>query len=204
MTQDTNESNKDDDWYAVVVRPRSEKAVARALHSRAVENYLPLYRGRYRSAGRFKDVDLPLFPEYVFCKLGNFSSGYVLSTPGIFRFVAFGNRPARVDSLELETIRRALGAGTQAQPWPFLKVGDLVEIVEGPLRSIVGRLITTKGECRLVLQLSLLQRSMYVVIERDWARPCPKPAVVSTCSSVKTFAPPEPAVFEIGDYRPEV
>jgi len=193
LTQDTKASK--DEWYAVVVRPRSEKAVARALDSRAVENFLPVYRGRYRSAGRFKDVDLPLFPKYVFCKIGNFSPGYVLSTPGIFRFVAFGNHPARVNSFELESIRRALSAGIQAQPWPFVKVGDLVEIVEGPLRSLVGRLITVRGDYRLILQVSLLQRCMSVVIEREWVRPFPKPTVVATCSSVKAFTPPEPPGF---------
>jgi len=168
-----------DKWYAVVVRPRSEKAVARALANRAVENYLPTYRGRYRWGGRFKDVDLPLFPQYVFCRTGDFSPGYVLSTPGVFRFVAFGSEIAAVDSLELESIRQVLSAGMQAQPWPFLKAGDLVEIAEGPLRGVVGQLITTKGEQRLLLRISLLQRSVSVVIERQSVRPHSRPPAMA-------------------------
>jgi transcription antitermination factor NusG len=164
-------SIENSDWYAVVVRPRSEKAVADALANKGVERYLPVYRGRYRSAGRFKDVDLPLFPQYVFCRFGTYSRGYVLSTPGVFRFVAFGSKLAPVDASQLDSVRRAVSSGTEPQPWPFLKVGDAVEIAEGPLRGLVGRLITTKGESRLILEISILQRSLSVKIDRRWARP---------------------------------
>jgi len=159
------------EWHAIVVRPRSEKAVAQALASRGVEHYLPLYRGRYRSAGGFKDVDLPLFPQYVFCLAGSGSHARVLSTPGVFRFVSFGNKPAAIDAGELENVRRAIDSGRELQPWPLLKVGDSVEIAEGPLRGLAGRLVTMKGACWLVLDVSLLQRSVAVTIDRRWVRP---------------------------------
>ena len=159
------------EWYAIVVRPRSEKAVVQALASRGVEHYLPVYRGRYRSARRFKDVDLPLFPQYVFCRIGTGSRARVLSTPGVFRFVAFGKKPAPVDACELESVRRATNSGTELQPWPFLKVGDCVEIAEGPLQGLAGRLLTIKGACWLILDVSLLQRSVALTIDRRWVRP---------------------------------
>ena len=136
------------EWYVIVARPRSEKAVAQALANKGVEVYLPVYRGRYRSAGRFQDVDLPLFPQYVFCRIGAWSRAYVLSTPGVFRFVVFGNTLAPVSDSELEGVRRATTSGADLQPWPFLKAGDLVEIAEGPFRGLTGRLLTTKGDCR--------------------------------------------------------
>jgi transcription antitermination factor NusG len=139
--------------------------------NRGVERYLPVYRGRYRSGGRFKDVDLPLFPQYVFCRIGTGSRAHVLSTPGVFRFVTFGNKPASVDADELDSVRRVVGSGSELQPWPFLKVGDHVEIAEGPLRGLGGQLIHTKGKCQLILDISLLQRSVAVTIDRCWVRP---------------------------------
>jgi len=154
------------EWYVIVARPRSEKAVAQALANKGVEVYLPVYRGRYRSAGRFQDVDLPLFPQYVFCRIGAWSRAYVLSTPGVFRFVVFGNTLAPVSDSELEGVRRAITSGADLQPWPFLKAGDPVEIAEGPFRGLTGRLITTKGDCRLILDISLLQRSVALTIDR--------------------------------------
>ena len=158
------------EWCVIVVRPRSEKAVAQALAYKGVEVYLPVYRGRYRSAGRFQDVDLPLFPQYVFCRIGSWSRTYVLSTPGIFRFVAFGTMLASVNDSELEGVRRAITSGADLQPWPFLKAGDLVEIVEGPFRGVTGRLLTTNGDCRLVLDISLIQRSAALNIDRCCVR----------------------------------
>jgi transcription antitermination factor NusG len=163
-------STENPEWYVIVARPRSEKAVAQALANKGVEVYLPVYRGRYRSAGRFQDVDLPLFPQYVFCRIGAWSRAYVLSTPGVFRFVVFGNMLAPVNDSELEGVRRATTSGADLQPWPFLKAGDLVEIAEGPFRGLTGRLLTTKGDCRLILDISLLQRSVALTIDRCCVR----------------------------------
>lgn len=157
-------------WHALVVRPRSEKSAAKALASRGVETYLPVYRGRYRSGGRFKDVDLPLFPQYLFCRIGAWSHAHILSAPGVFRFVAFGSTLAAVDTLELQNVRRVVDSAGDLRPWPYLRGGDLVEIAEGPLRGMVGRLTKTT-ECMLVLELSLLQRSIAVKVERRWVRP---------------------------------
>jgi transcription antitermination factor NusG len=162
---------EESEWNVVLVRPRSEKSVALALSIRGVEQCLPVYRGRYRSAGRFQDVDLPLFPQYVFCRMAKGSRVQVLSTPGVFRFLAFGKQLATVDAAELDNIRRAVNSGIELQPWPFLAVGDLVEIAEGPLSGLVGRLIAIKGECRLILGISLLQRSVSVTMDRRWVRP---------------------------------
>ena len=97
--------------------------------------------------------------------------GHVLGTPGVFRFVMFGNKLAPVGATELENIRRAVGLGNETRPWPFLKVGDYVEMAEGPLRGLVGRLLTDKEDCRLVLDVPLLQRSVAVTIDRRWVRP---------------------------------
>jgi transcription antitermination factor NusG len=155
----------------IVVRPRSEKTVAQALAYKGVEHYLPIYRGRHRSGGRFQDVDLPLFPQYIFCRIGTCSRGQVLATPGVFRFVAFGSKLVPVSPSELDSVRCAVNSGTELQPWPFLKEGDEVEIAEGPLRGVTGRLLGTQGDCRLILEVSVLSRSLSIKIDRRWARP---------------------------------
>jgi transcription antitermination factor NusG len=110
----------------------------------------------------------------------------VLSTPGVFRLLAFGNQLATVDASEMDNIRRAVSPGIELQPWPFLAVGDLVEIAEGPLTGLVGRLISARGECRLILGISLLQRSLSVTMDRRWVPPhrTPAPAPATVPSSV--------------------
>src|ERR1035441_3489792 len=68
-------------WFALVVKPQHEKAVAEQLQAKALEHYLPLYRARRRWSDRMKAVDLPLFPRYVFCRFGFEERLKVLSTP---------------------------------------------------------------------------------------------------------------------------
>ncbi len=58
-----------DPWYAVQIRPRTEKLVAQVLDHKGFENYLPLYKARRRWSDRLKEMELPLFPGYIFCRL---------------------------------------------------------------------------------------------------------------------------------------
>lgn len=52
-------------WYAVSVRPRHEKSVARHLEHRGLKFFLPLYRCVRRWQDRRKELDVALFPGYV-------------------------------------------------------------------------------------------------------------------------------------------
>jgi hypothetical protein len=71
----------------------------------------------------------------------------------------------------MQSLIAAVRAGVHLQLWPFLKVGQRVTIEEGPLRSLEGILVTTKGNDQLVLSVSLLQRSVAVAVDRRWIRP---------------------------------
>ncbi|PYV81621.1 MAG: hypothetical protein DMG05_29645, partial [Acidobacteria bacterium] len=55
-------------WFALVVRSQHEKMVASVLHSKGYEEFLPLYTVKRRWSDRIKQLELPLFPGYVFCR----------------------------------------------------------------------------------------------------------------------------------------
>jgi hypothetical protein len=55
-----------------------------------------------------------------------------------------------------------------AQPWPYLRVGDIVRVQYGALRDLEGILVEVKKRHRLVVSVTLLQRSVAVEIDRDW------------------------------------
>src|SRR5437667_12182066 len=83
-------------WYALQVRPRFEKVVALHLQHKGYEEYLPLYRKRQRWSGRVKEVDLPLFPGYLFCKFDVFRRLPILVIPGVMSVVGVGRNPLAV------------------------------------------------------------------------------------------------------------
>src|ERR1700726_677092 len=69
-------------WFALQVRSRHEKNIATLMHGKGYEPFLPLYKGRRRWSDRFKEMELPLFPGYLFCRFDVQNRLPVLTTPG--------------------------------------------------------------------------------------------------------------------------
>jgi transcription antitermination factor NusG len=158
-------------WYALHVASRCEKAVATGLALRGYSEFLPLFRSRRRWSDRFQDVDLPLFPGYVFCRLDVNHRLPVLVIPGVVRIVGLGKMPIPVDMSEIAAVQTVVNSGLLTQPWPFLKTGETVTIEEGPLRNVTGILTEINGSEQLILSITLLQRSLAVAIPRRSIRP---------------------------------
>ena len=158
-------------WFALQVKFRHEKTVSQVLRGKGYTEYLPLYRGRHHSGRCFQDVDLPLFPTYVFCRFDPLRRLPILMTHGVFSIVGTSSGPLPVDEEELDSVRHLIGSGLHAEPWPFLRVGDPVCVEEGVLRGMHGTLQRFKNEYRLVISVTLLQRSVAVEIDRAYVRP---------------------------------
>jgi transcription antitermination factor NusG len=159
-------------WFALRVKCRYEKLVSTLLRDKGYEEFLPLYWSRRRWSDRFQSVDLPLFPGYVFCRLNPQQPRLpLLITPGAMYFVGVGRSPEPIDDGEIGAIQSALRSGLRAEPWPFLKVGHRVRLEEGPLNGLEGILIEVRKQHRIVVSVTLLQRSMAIEIERQWIRP---------------------------------
>jgi transcription antitermination factor NusG len=95
----------------------------------------------------------------------------VLTTPGVRGIVSAGRVPLAVAEEEIESVRKVLRSGLAAQPWPFLGVGSRIYIEAGPLAGLEGIIANVDKVYRLVVSVTLLQRSVAVEIDRDWARP---------------------------------
>ena len=132
---------------------------------------MPLSRSRRRWSDRYREVDVPLLPGYVFSRFDPSDHFPVSTTPGLVRVVGFGKAPQPVDEDEMQSLITAVASGSHVQLWPFLKLGQRVMIEEGPLRSLEGVLLTIQGQDHLILSLSLLQRCVAVTVERRWVRP---------------------------------
>jgi transcription antitermination factor NusG len=158
-------------WFALRVRSRYEHTVATHLQGRGYESLLPLYKCRHRWSDRFKEIDLPLFPGYVFCQFDPLNRLPILSIPGVVHVVAVGRTPAPIDESEIAAIQAAVKAGLPRQPWPFLEIGHRVRIEYGPLSGVHGILLGFRGHQRLVLSVTLLQRSVAVQIDEAWVQP---------------------------------
>jgi transcription antitermination factor NusG len=162
-----------DQWYALLVKPQHEKKVAQALRHKEYPELLPLYRIKRRWANRTREVHLPLFPRYVFCRFNETFRLPILQIPSVQGIIKFGNRLAPVDEEEIESLRRIVSVGVPTSPHPYLQQGNTVYVSTGPLAGIRGILERFKGEDRLIVSVTLLQRSVSVEVDRTWVVPHP-------------------------------
>src|SRR5467141_3712890 len=158
-------------WFALQVRLRPEPAVAAQLSEQGYECFLPLHKTVRRWSDRMKELEQPLFPGYLFSRFDYLNCRSLLMTPGVQQVLGNGRSPIPVEERELESIRQALSSGLPNQPWPYLQVGERVRVNYGSLNNLEGILIHFKGSHRVVLSVTLLQRSVAMEIDLAWVSP---------------------------------
>jgi transcription antitermination factor NusG len=158
-------------WFAVHVKPRSEKTVALIAGNRGYEAFLPLQKVRRRWSDRVKQLEIPLFPGYIFCRLAVAHRLPLLMTPGVLGLVGVGRTPLPIEDTEILNIQAVVNSGLWAEPCAFLESGQSVRLEEGPLAGLEGLYVESRSEHRIVVSVSLLRRSVAIEIEREWVRP---------------------------------
>jgi transcription antitermination factor NusG len=172
-------------WFAVQVRSCKEKAAATCLQNDGYECFLPLGKSRRQWSDRIKELELPLFPGYLFCRFDPHNRLPILKTPWVLQIVGIGKTPLPVDDGEMAAIQSIERVGLCAQRWTLPIVGQSARIEYGPLRGLSGTVVRVKSQCKLILSITLLQRSVAVEIDPSWvSAPQPMlPSGVSTSSS---------------------
>jgi transcription antitermination factor NusG len=158
-------------WYATYTSANHEKRVARQLAERGVEHFLPLYQSSRCWKDRRVELELPLFPGYVFVRLALRDRLLVLQVPSVVRLVGFNGTPSPMADQEVDGLRQAFSEGVRAEPHPYLRVGRRVCIIAGPLAGREGILRRWKGALRVVLSLELIQRSILVDVDASTVVP---------------------------------
>jgi transcription antitermination factor NusG len=149
------------DWYAVRVKSNRERVTSLALSGKGYAVFFPECR---RPGGR---TESPLFPGYIFCRFDVRNRLPVLSLPGVVHIVGLGRTPVPVDEREMESLRIVVNSDLPVTPEPALAVGQPIRVERGPLAG-AGGIVVGLGPRRLVVAISLLQRSVSVELDRDW------------------------------------
>jgi transcription antitermination factor NusG len=157
-------------WYAVYTNACHEKRVEQQMSQRGIECFLPVYKSVRRWKDRRKELELPLFPGYVFVRLALKERLPILQLPGVVDFVNYGSRPAALPEPEIEALRNGLHYAC-AQPHSNLHVGRRVRVHSGPLASLEGILVRKKDKLRVVISIELIHRSIAVEVDEDAIEP---------------------------------
>jgi len=163
-------------WFAVYTNSHHEKRVASLFAEREMESFLPLYSARHRwKNGCAMNLELPLFPNYVFVRIDPQKRVRVLEVPGVLSLVGFGRTLAPLPDFEIESLRSAIGL-RKIEPHPYLVIGERVRIKAGPMAGMEGVLVRKKNDFRVVLVLDVIMRCVAVEVDADDVEPASKPA----------------------------
>ena len=159
-------------WFAVWTRSRHEQVVREQLETKQIDAFLPTITKWSRWKDRRKKVDWPLFPGYCFARFDPDDALRVLKCTGVVSIVSFDGKPAPIPEHELTSIRLLVASDLNFDPCPLVKEGTMVEVVHGPLKGVVGRLMRKdRARARLVLAVDLIGQAVSVEVDAADIKP---------------------------------
>lgn len=160
-------------WYLIHTKPRQERCALDNLDSQGYECYLPTLPSERIHQGLLTVSHIPLFPRYLFIRLGLDEGAKswtpIRSTRGVSRLVSFGLEPARVDDGLIELLR-AQEASFQTEPERLFNPGERVHLTEAPFAGIEGIYQMAEGERRVMVLIEILSRPVAVCVAPDGLR----------------------------------
>lgn len=154
-------------WYALFTLPQNEKAVARHLHVRNVQAFLPTYEAVriWKNRQRVKSV-LPLFPTYLFVLINASERLKVLQCPGVLQILGNGRTHTPLAEAEIEILRSGL-RGRQVEPYRELILGERVRVKAGIMQGLDGFLVRKNDSLRFVLAINSINQYAAVEVDAD-------------------------------------
>lgn len=158
-------------WFAVYVRSRHEKRVYEVLIQKGVESFLPLVKTIRQWSDRRKKISLPLFRGYVFVRIELRELLDVLEVDGVVRLVSFSREPSPIPDDQIIVIKRILTGNYDTETIPYMKEGQYVEVVAGPLRNMRGILLRKNDKRYFVVSIDIIGQSISVRMDPHLLRP---------------------------------
>ena len=158
-------------WYAIWTRSRHEQVVREQLERKGLEAFLPTITRWSRWKDRKKQIDWPLFPGYCFARFDPRDRLPILKCSGVVSIISFEGEPAPIPEREIDGIRQLVESDLAYDPCPLIREGMQVEVIHGPLKGVVGRLMRKNEKARLVLSVDLIGQAVSVEVDAADVRP---------------------------------
>jgi hypothetical protein len=160
-------------WWVLYVRTRQEKSLARQMHALQVPFYLPVVRNSLRIRGKAVDSHVPLFAGYLFLYASREERGAAIGTGRVVRSLEVHNQ----DELwaDLRQVHRLLSSGATVGTESRLVPGTPVEICEGPLAGLRGKILRGATGRRFVVEVNFIQQGASVLLDERSLEPREEP-----------------------------
>ncbi len=170
----------DSEWYALYVQVNHEKEVTKRLEQKDICCFLPLMECWSKRLDRRKKIQVPFFPGYVFVNvvLDNYINLNIVKTPGALTLLRNSEGPLSIPAYQIENLQTIICSSEPLSTHSYLKEGDWVQVVRGPLQGCVGilnRLDAKRG--RLVVSVDIIKKSVGVELDIEDVEPAVPPSM---------------------------
>lgn len=151
-------------WYAVYTKSRAEKKALKELEQKGIECYLPLRTIRRRWGKQSRVIEVPLITCYLFVRVSHKEYYDVLVATGVLRYICFEGKPAVIPDHQIGNLKIFMQKESEhvEVTSEHIAKGDLIRVVEGPLREVQAEVVELKGKRRIVLRFSVLGCNIHV------------------------------------------
>ena len=157
-------------WMAVYTKPRHEKMTYKYLCEKKIKTYLPLIKVKQKWSDRYQWIEKPMFTSYIFVYADKNESLNIVQTYGVHHIITIGGEIVPIHEYEIEGIRQLIEGGFNPEPTDYFVVGDEVEIIGGPLKSMIGQVSRIKGQDYFILKIDAIQHAIQCQIARRWLK----------------------------------
>ncbi|MFA6149720.1 MAG: UpxY family transcription antiterminator [Chitinophagaceae bacterium] len=158
-------------WFVIVTRPRAEKKVSEGLSKTGIIHLLLMQKQLRQWKDRKKWVEMPLFNSYIFVLINPLHRNEVFDVPGVIKFVSIGGKPSTISEVEIDRIKRVAAFEKEITiVRNVLNIGDRVEVIEGPLKGIKGKLVEKENNAYLNIIIENLGYTASFKIDRSIVR----------------------------------
>ena len=122
-------------------------------------------------------LEEPLFKSYVFVFSNDKEYIPILNLYGVIKFVCFEKQAVIVPENQILAIKKFVSEYERGDEFKMLnneelKVGQMVRIINGPLKGLIGRLETIRNKRHLIVYIDVVGQSIPVHIPRAKVEPC--------------------------------
>jgi len=159
-------------WYAIYVKSKAEKKVAKELSLIEIDNYLPLRKVLRKWSDRKKWIEEPLFKSYVFVNIDQKDYYTVLQTFGVVKYITFEGRAVSIPPQQIDAIKYYLDEKNPEFTIPDnWQKGQVVEVISGSMTGLTGKLVEFKGKHWLGIEIEAIGHSIIIQIQKNKLRP---------------------------------
>ena len=157
-------------WMALYTKPHHEKIAYKYLCEKNIKTYLPLIKVKRKWSDRYQWIEKPMFTSYIFVYTEKNESLNIVQTYGVHHIIKIGSEIVPIYESEIEGIRQLIEGGFNPESTDYFVVGDEVEIIGGPLKSMIGQVSRIKGQDYFILKIDAIQHAIQCQIERRWLK----------------------------------